>query len=518
MIQLIPIPHSESASLTQIVDGRRREAMNKLDAEDKSAQGQFMTPRRVAGFMASLFGAQVDGDVRLLDAGAGVGSLTAAFVEEFLSHKLDIGRIAVTAYEIDSMLAEEMQDTLMECQHMCERAGTAFAAELLQQDFIEAGAHQLGRGHQLTFWYEPAHRFTHAILNPPYKKIHSESAHRRWLRSIGIETSNLYTGFLAVAIRLLEPGGELVAITPRSFCNGPYFKPFRELLLKEMSLLRIHMFESRTHAFKDDAVLQENIIFHAVKGQAQKQVTLSVSENAEFSSMQSRVVDFAQIVRPNDPDLFIHIITSEEEQRLTERMKALPCTLDDLGIDASTGPVVDFRLKAYLRHDPEPGTVPLIYPVHCRNHFVVWPVVGGKKPNAIVDAELVQKWLYPKGRYTIVRRFSSKEERRRIVATVYDLNDGPGEHVGFENHLNVFHCGREGLTPEVARGIAVYLNSTFVDVCFRQFNGHTQVNVKDLYNLRYPTLAMLEQWGKRVIGRIFPTQEEIDTWINKELF
>jgi adenine-specific DNA-methyltransferase len=117
-----------------------------------------------------------------------------------------------------------------------------------------------------------------------------------------------------------------------------------------------------------------------------------------------------------------------------------------------------------------------------------------------------------------VRRFSSKEERRRIVATVYDPDDVPGKKVGFENHLNVFHCGREGLTPAVARGLAVYLNSTFVDVCFRQFNGHTQVNVKDLYNLRYPTLATLETLGKRVIGRIFPTQEEIDTWIQEEVF
>jgi adenine-specific DNA-methyltransferase len=338
------------------------------------------------------------------------------------------------------------------------------------------------------------------------------------LRSIGIEASNLYTGFLAVAIRLLEPGGELVAITPRSFCNGPYFKPFRDLLLREMAIQHIHIFESRTHAFKDDEVLQENIIFHAVKGQAQQQVPLSISENAEFSSLQRRLVDFAQIVHPNDPEQFIHVIAGEKEQHLTERMKVLPCTLEDLGVEASTGPVVDFRLKEYLRSDPEPNTVPLIYPAHCRNHFVVWPMMGGKKPNALVDAEPVQKWLYPNGQYTIVRRFSAKEERRRIVTTVYDPDDVPGEKVGFENHLNVFHCGRVGLTAEVARGLAVYLNSTFVDVCFRQFNGHTQVNVKDLYNLRYPTLATLETLGKRVIGRIFPTQEEIDTWIQEEVF
>ncbi len=70
-------------------------------------------------------------------------------------------------------------------------------------------------------------RFDCAILNPPYRKIRTESREREFLRAIGVETSNLYAGFLAVTARLLASGGEMVAITPRSFCNGPYFEPFR---------------------------------------------------------------------------------------------------------------------------------------------------------------------------------------------------------------------------------------------------------------------------------------------------
>ena len=89
----------------------------------------------------------------------------------------------------------------------------------------------------------------------------------------------------------------------------------------------------------------------------------------------------------------------------------------------------------------------------------------------------------------------------------------PGTNIGFENHLNVFHCNHQGLSPELARGLAVYLNSTLYDVCFRQFNGHTQVNVKDLYTLRYPDLATLETLGKRVVDDAFPMQDEIDGWM-----
>ena len=70
------------------------------------------------------------------------------------------------------------------------------------------------------------------------------------LRAAGIETSNLYTAFLALTVQLLDPGGEMVAITPRSFCNGPYFRPFRKMLLREMSIRRVHVFESRATPFR----------------------------------------------------------------------------------------------------------------------------------------------------------------------------------------------------------------------------------------------------------------------------
>ncbi|MDM9379865.1 Eco57I restriction-modification methylase domain-containing protein [Chlorogloeopsis sp. ULAP01] len=74
--------------------------------------------------------------------------------------------------------------------------------------------------------------FTHAILNPPYLKINAHSQVRKLLRAIGLETSNLYTGFMAATAKLLKSGGEFVAITPRTFCNGTYFRNFRKMFLE----------------------------------------------------------------------------------------------------------------------------------------------------------------------------------------------------------------------------------------------------------------------------------------------
>lgn len=120
-----------------------------------------------------------------------------------------------------------LKRTLDECAQFCAAAGIGFKAHLHHGDFV-ASAVEWTRDD----WFGDTTRgYTLAVLNPPYRKISSDSRERRLLRSAGIETSNLYTAFLALAARLLEPHGQLVAITPRSFCNGPYFRPFREDML-----------------------------------------------------------------------------------------------------------------------------------------------------------------------------------------------------------------------------------------------------------------------------------------------
>lgn len=497
----------EAVTLKELIDSRRLKASSQLDPRKKAAQGQFMTPYTIAAYMASLFNSPTMREIRLLDAGTGVGSLTAAFVEEFCNRKPSINRITIQAYETDQLLAEYLEQTFLDCQRLAYQTGIVFDGQVIVEDFIESGVDQL------FMKVNPTYQFTHAILNPPYKKINSKSLHRKLLRSIGVETVNLYTGFLAIAIKLLKPNGEMVAIVPRSFCNGPYYKHFRDLLLDSMTLKHIHVFQSRTHVFKDDDVLQENIIFHAVKGQPQQQVRLSVSLGANFAESKTREVNFDKIVNPQDPERFIHITVDKNDLYFVEMMNKFHYRLEDLNIQVSTGPVVDFRLKPYLRANPEPDTVPLIYPVHMRDHFVMWPVAGIKKPNAIKDDKAVQKWLYPNGYYALVRRFSSKEETRRVVAALHNPEVIPGDKIGFENHVNVFHYNRQGLTPALAHGLVIYLNSTLFDVCFRQFNGHTQVNVKDLYNLRYPSRVDLETLGRHAMNGTSLSQENIDRLI-----
>lgn len=502
------------------IDLIRIKANSKLDSKKKSALGQFFTPSPTCMFMASLF-EEISGPVRLLDPGSGPGSLTAAFIREAVARG-KASSIDVHTYDIESAIVPFLEETLECVGKEAKAVGCSLSHTHFSGDFILEASERLAGGR----FSREEEAYSHVIMNPPYKKIASSSEHRKALRAAGVETVNLYTGFVALAIRLLRPGGELVAIIPRSFCNGPYYQPFRELLLSETALRHIHIFDSRTKAFSDDDVLQENVIIHLVKGAHQGQVVITSSPAADFhldedtgsvsaTDKTRRVVDFEAVVKPDDRQKFIHIAANRRDQEVIDRLSIFNSTLADIGVEVSTGPVVGFRLRSDLRENIEPGAVPLLYPTHLGNG-VSWPI-DSKKPNAIFVSEKSKPWLWPnRGCFVLTRRFSSKEERRRIVATFYD-GELPGDLIGFENKLNVFHGGKTGLDRALALGLFVFLNSSLLDKQYRLFGGHTQVNSSDLRAIHYPSSEILKRIGGKVQD-VNPSQEAIDALLADEIF
>ena len=477
----------------------------------RSQIGQFLTPAAIAEFMGSLFEQDVE-EARILDPGAGAGVLSAATVEALISRHRGLRSIEVVAYENDEKVTPYLKDTMAQCELACSNAGVAFRAEVRGENFVAAAV--AGIGEQLFGGQEAG--FTHAILNPPYKKINGVSETRRLLDAVGMEVSNLYAAFVWLATRMLSPGGEIVAITPRSFCNGPYFRRFRVAFLGSMALRRIHVFESRKKAFAEDDVLQENIIFHATRGRrTPKQIAVSTAEGLGFGEASVRHVPYEHVVLPGDREAFLHFVLNDADDRVMARMASFTTSLGDLGLQVSTGRVVDFRAREQLRAEPEKGTAPLVYPCHFRNGFVRWPSGSTKKPNAIVSSQLTRGLLIAAGHYVLTKRFTTKEEPRRVVAAVYDPHRVEAPLVGLENHLNYFHASGEGLPPDLAKGLALYLNSSLLDRYFRLFSGHTQVNATDLRKMRYPSREQLMRLGRRV-RRDMPDQEGVDSVFEEE--
>lgn len=469
------------------IDHIRKLTNTKLDPINKSKFGQYMTSNVIAEFMASLF-SDINADTRLLDCGAGIGSLTVAATKKLKNIS------SVELWEIDPIMQDQLEINMQTLQ---------VPFSIYKQDFIFGAVENL--------LSNKGERYTHAIINPPYKKINSSSAHRKELRKVGIETVNLYSAFLALTILLMESEGQIVAIIPRSFCNGPYYKPFRELILKECSIEHIHIFESRDTAFKDDDVLQENIIIKLVKGKQTLSVEISQSTNQNFNDYQSKAIPFSEVIKPNDPELFLRINTNNKSQ--DENNKIFSAQLSELGLAVSTGPIVSHRMREFLEQYPQTDTVPLFYPHHFVNKQLQYPK-DHKKPNAIRFAPETQKWLMPNnGFYVIVRRFSAKEEKRRIVANVINPNEIDKEWIGFDNCWNVFHIKKHGFDYETAMGLACFLNSTVLDDYFRIFSGHTQVNATDLRNMKYPSLENLRILGNKY--EVEMSQEQIDKLVEE---
>lgn len=482
--------------LTMLEETRLR-LSKATDVQKKAQFGQFFTPATIAHFMVGLFVAGKATQCRLLDAGAGIGSLANAFLLRCLAGELAFTQVQVSAFELDEALHPELNATLATWIAQLPLQYAVFGS-----DFIEQAVNLLQ--------FNPGPGFTHAILNPPYKKINSHSDQRLLLRQAGIETVNLYSAFVALSLALLVPGGQMVAIIPRSFCNGPYYRPFRDFILERAAIRHMHLFASRNAAFRDDDVLQENIILMLERGGQQEDVVVTTSTDGSFSDLQTQRHTFERIVLPDDAERFIHVPTALGPSTI-ERASGICHALSDIGLKVSTGPVVDFRLKEHLRAMPEPGAVPLLYPIHFAAKGMTWPVVDGKKPNAICRNEQTEKWLYPNGCYCVVRRFSSKEEKRRIIASVLtpDLLNGAAM-LGLENHLNVYHQNKCGLPEALAYGLAVFLNTSAVDENFRRSSGHTQVNATDLKNMKYPSRAVLMELGEWAMRCGELTQEMMD--------
>ena len=470
-------------------------ALACLEPDRQSELGQFFTPAPAAALVASM--PRLDGLlglVRVLDAGAGVGSLTAALVDRLHQERPDVA-VHVVAVETDDAVVPFLADTLEDCSSIPNVTCDLVAGDYLAGSTgLDADARMCGP-------------FDLVIMNPPYGKLAANHHDRRAVANAVVDTPNLYAAFWALGVRACQSGGQVVAIVPRSFANGTYFEPFRRWLLRTMRLDTLHVFESRSTVFADTGVLQENVIVSGTVGGKPENVVLSASVG-HADEVTVQVVPAAAVVQPSDPHKFV---------RFTDGAACVPdaarFTLDDLGLSVSTGRVVDFRCRQWLSDEPhEEGNVPLVYPGNVRGGGVDWPRHIGKPQSFRAKDMAARKWIVPAGNYTVIKRFSAKEERRRVVAGVWDL---PGEPA-FENHLNYVHEQGEGLPLDLARGLSVWLNSSPLDELFRTFSGHTQVNAGDLRVLPFPSRDDLSALGRAFPGQL-PTQDEVDGVVSRLL-
>lgn len=457
----------------------------KKSNKDKKKYEQYFTSNRLAQFMSEMIDSVNKQNVSILDPGCGLGILSIYAIGYLIKEYPQIKNIEVDLYEIDKTLINRLKKIFSRLRLLCQQKGVELQANVINKDFIEEKINDSKNKRNKLYDI--------CILNPPYGKIETDSETDKLLKSINIDVPNLYAAFVAVSQQLLVKDGQLIAITPRSFCNGMYFTKFRRLMFENIKLVRIHLFDSRENCFSKDNVLQEVMIYKCKKTGSEHNVIVSHSTDDKFEDYIEREDAISKLVNKEDRYLFIKILKDKEDDDVVNIIENMPCSLEELGLTVSTGPIVDFRVKeGLLTKDMIIGAVPSIFPEHFNDASIEWPLLDIKKKyNYIFPDETVKKQLRANGNYVLVKRFTSKEEAKRVVARVWNKENTKMEVIGIDNKLNYYHINKRGIELELAIGLERYLNSTIVDRWFRTISGSTQVNVTDLKKLRYPDISTL---------------------------
>lgn len=468
--------------------------------EIRKHRGQFFTPRQVSTFMASLFGNHND-TIRLLDPGAGTGILTAAFCERLLGND-KIVNLTMDVYENDPNLLPFLKMTLESCKIGLEKKGYNIDYNIFEQDYILRNKSYFTKSDLV--WQNENHiLYDFIISNPPYYKLNAGSPQSTVMGGLISGQPNIYALFMALSASMLKPEGEMVFITPRSFCSGLYYKKFREWFLKNVQITNIHIFESRKEIFDQDEVLQENIIIKAKKLkkiEKHEKVIISESKNKHFDKLSKLEVQSDDVIFRKNGDIFIRIPTSSLDLEILHIVDSWPNTLKELGLEISTGPVVSFRAEEYLLPEltEKSKSVPLLWMHNMKDMSVVLSIHKDKKASAIQVCSETKRLLLPVKNYVLVKRFSSKEQKRRLYASVLLESAFPYKTVGIENHVNYIHKPGADLSVYEAFGIASILNTTIFDKFFRALNGNTQVNATDIRSLPFPDIEDIIKIGKFV--------------------
>jgi adenine-specific DNA-methyltransferase len=118
----------------------------------------------------------------------------------------------------------------------------------------------------------------------------------------------------------------------------------------------------------------------------------------------------------------------------------------------------------------------------------------------------------PAKRYVLLKRFTAKEERRRLVAGIVESKDSYSPFLGLENHLNYVYRPSSELSKEEAVGLAALFNSALVDRYFRAISGNTQVNAAEIRSMPVPCVEMIREIGQAIeksTDRTSPTIERM---------
>lgn len=466
-----------------------KQYIEQMPKSQRKKYGQFFTSKETAVFMAGLFEVPINRDqLQILDAGAGSGILSVALIER-LQTIPHLQYIHLVCYENDPQIIKLLKANL---QWVCQNSTLRVDYEVREDNYILS--QMLEYNGMLGADPNPL-KYDMVIGNPPYMKVAKDAPEAKAMPDICYGAPNLYFLFAAMGMFNLRSDGELVYIIPRSWTSGAYFKSFRQKFLADGVLEHIHLFVSRDKVFENESVLQETMIIKVRKTTTipENIIITTTQSNKDFSNKTTFEAAYNTVVS-GEYD-YVYLVTNEQEVETLELLNKWTNTLPSIGLKMKTGLTVDFRNREALRDVSEDYAVPLFYSQHIQDGKVIFPI--GKEHEYIVTNQA--GLLQPNVNYLFVKRFTAKEEYRRLQCGVYLARKYPDySKISTQNKIN-FIGGLKELSECIVYGLYVLFNSTLYDCYYRILNGSTQVNSTEINSMPVPPLESIEQMGKALI-------------------
>lgn len=464
--------------------------IDTMPKKERKKYGQFFTSMETARFMANLYDITSDmTKISVLDAGAGSGILACAFLER-VERLPFVEEIEVTCYENDEKILRLLENNLKYCQ---QKSTKKISFSIVKENYILS---QYLDFNCMIGGNPNPKKYDFVIGNPPYMKIPKDAPEATAMPEVCYGAPNLYFIFASMGLFNLRDEGQMVYIIPRSWTSGAYFRRFREYFLTQGKIEHIHLFISRNKVFDKEDVLQETIIIKVRKTKnTPRSVTITSSKsNNDFGDLTSLTVPYNLVV--SGKDYYVYLVTNEEEVQVLEQLHKFDKTLPDIGVKMKTGLTVDFRNRDILRDTAEEGAIPLFYSQHIKQGKVQFPI---QKEHEYVVTD--QKGLMQENRnYLFVKRFTAKEEHRRLQCGVYLAKNYPQySKISTQNKINFI----DGLLHEMSEclvyGLYVIFNSTLYDEYYRILNGSTQVNSTEINAMPVPDLESIQEMGRKLM-------------------
>ena len=469
-----------------------KKLIRERSKEENVRIGRFFTKRSTAALLADMLSPRKKECVRILDAGAGTGILSAA-VLEMVCRAGYSKTVELVCYENDAMMLPMLKNNLVRLRKKCRHDyGVRLNARVEETNFVLSAASYL----KDDLFSAALEHYDYVVMNPTSTLMAKDSPEVLALGDLTAGATDLAFLFLALGHAALTEDGELAAVLPTSYAGGHYIERIRLFIGERSYLTQLHLFSAKAkrESRADETRSHMLAAWKSGKRPADARITLSSSEKETEDAPVTVLPPYPydRIVNPKTGSLLL--IKNEEEASVLSTVESLPATFATLGLRMRTGLTLESRYESSLRREPVDGAIPLIHPKN---------IVGGltRLPTEKYIIPVIPSLAQKNKNMLFIKRVPAKSAGRHLLCSVYLAPQLPRfPMISTHNKLNyVDYADDREMDSALLHGLYAVLTSDLYEKYCTILSKAPQINAKEYGDLPLPDEKTLRDIGSKIL-------------------